>query len=33
MADGGVLSNDLSAQIDDAKWTEINSKFFASTRG
>lgn len=33
MADGGVLSNDLSSQIDDAKWAEVTSKFFATTRG
>ena len=33
MADGGVLSTDLSAHIDDAKWEEMASKFFASTRG
>jgi glycine cleavage system H lipoate-binding protein len=32
MADGGVLSSDLSAHVDDAKWDEIASKFFASTR-
>jgi glycine cleavage system H protein len=29
MADGGVLAPDLSPSIDDAKWTEIVSKFFA----
>ena len=33
MADGGVLSSDLSSHIDDAKWAEVTSKFFASTRG
>ena len=33
MADGGALSNDLSVHIDDAKWDEIASKFFASTTG
>jgi glycine cleavage system H lipoate-binding protein len=33
MADGGVLASDLSSQIDDAKWAEITSKFFASSRG
>lgn len=33
MADGGVLSNDLSSQINDAKWAEITSQFFASPLG
>jgi glycine cleavage system H lipoate-binding protein len=33
MADGGVLSDDISSHINDAKWAEITSKFFASTRG
>ena len=33
MADGGVLASDLSSHIDDAKWDEIASKFFANTRG
>ncbi len=33
MADGGVLSNDLSAHIDDATWEAIAGNFFASTRG
>ena len=33
MADGGVLSSDLAAQIDDAKWDEVASSFFANTRG
>jgi len=33
MADGGVLSSDLSPHIDDSKWDEIASKFFANTRG
>ncbi len=29
MADGGVLASDLSRHIDDAKWDEIASAFFA----
>ena len=33
MADGGVFASDLSAQIDDAKWNEIASEFFANVRG
>jgi glycine cleavage system H protein len=33
MADGGVLSSDLSSHIDDAKWAEITDKFFAGPRG
>lgn len=33
MADGGVLDSDLSSHIDDAKWNEIASTFFANTRG
>lgn len=29
MADGGVLHSDLSAAIDEARWTEISKSFFA----
>jgi hypothetical protein len=32
MADGGVLHSDLSHHLDDAKWDEIASSFFANTR-
>ena len=31
MADGGVLASDLSKHIDDARWNEIASAFFANT--
>jgi len=33
MADGGVLASDLAAHIDDAKWDELTSKFFANKLG
>jgi glycine cleavage system H protein len=33
MADGGVLASDLSSHIDDARWNEIASAFFANTHG
>ena len=33
MADGGVLSSDLSSQIDDAKWKEIATDFFGQPAG
>jgi glycine cleavage system H protein len=32
MADGGVLSDDLSSRIDEAKWDEITRTFFANPR-
>jgi glycine cleavage system H protein len=31
MADGGVLSSDLSRHINDGQWEEITGKFFANT--
>jgi glycine cleavage system H protein len=31
MADGGVLSSDLSGDIDDAKWQEIAAEFFGQS--
>jgi glycine cleavage system H protein len=32
MADGGVLSPDLGAQIDDGQWAEIAAQLFANPR-
>lgn len=32
MADGGVVSSDLSGVIDDAKWKEIEAGFFGQAR-
>lgn len=31
--DGGVLSDDLSSRIDEAKWDEITHTFFANPCG
>jgi hypothetical protein len=31
MADGGVLVGDLSAHIDDLKWSEIERDLFGQT--
>jgi glycine cleavage system H protein len=33
MADGGVLVGDLSAHIDDAKWSELERDLFGQERG
>jgi glycine cleavage system H lipoate-binding protein len=32
MADGGALSPDLGAQIDDRQWAEVAAQLFANTR-